>query len=936
MPSNITGLPRKDAKNVNFAKIYGAGVKKFAQMIGRPENEAKAIYAQYDRELPFICAARQSCPDEANREGFIAALRWCTPALGQWAPGGTCREGGRTVLAGRGQSASSRSRAPWYRATLGRSDIHTALNALIQGTPHAILSCGCAQPGAKASSRCCKCTTAWSAASPARNRPSCVAQLACDAVVLQVPMRADIKFGRNWGDAQHTSWQDLRAAPVPDSIVLPLASEPPVTVASIPFMITRTMREQLHALGVCEQEIAEMTPQQAHARLQQAHICVQCRLDPPDGDEVCSPYNEMWLHPRCQDAFIRARMADQNITWSTHTQPGGFAMAATLPEEPEMPPPQDDDDDGGDDGAAAWQSNGGAREDYPHGEREVGQPVAEFIYHDQNRKPYLKVCKRRTPDGKKSFPQYHWEGGRWQLGKPKGPPIPYRLPELLATSPDTVVWVCEGEKDADTLVGLGLVATTNPEGAGKWSPELNKWFAGRSTVVVLEDNDEAGRRHAQQVATALYAFVPNVRVITFRDLPEHGDVTDWLQGTLRSAVSLHQLAAKAPQFGEISADPYTFPEEADIPAWDWLYARHLLRGEVSGTAAQSGTGKSSLSIGEGLAMTSGKALLRQAVPRPLRVVLVNLEDSRNTMDKRIAAVMRLFGLTPADIGDRLIIKAKGEISIKVARVAKSGKVERNRALITALIKLMQKHRADVLSIDSFVRTHEVNESDNSMMLEVVECFEEVAAGGNCAVHLWHHTRKAGSGEQITVASARGASAIADAFRSYRMLETMSLKEHEQLLGIAPDMLAPGFYFRGFNGKRNFAPPAESSDWFRLENLTLRNGDEIGVAKAWTYPASVQDISAEVTDRVVTEIDRGMPGDRRFSNHNKAREREVWPVVQKHCPNKTEAQCRAAVTKWVAQGRLYTKEYHDPVEQKKRMGLYARPAPAKQAEEEVAP
>ena len=74
----------------------------------------------------------------------------------------------------------------------------------------------------------------------------------------------------------------------------------------------------------------------------------------------------------------------------------------------------------------------------------------------------------------------------------------------------------------------------------------------------------------------------------------------------------------------------------------------------------------------------------------------------------------------------------------------------------------------MLSIDSFVRTHEVNESDNSAMLEVVECFEEVAAGGNCAVHLWHHTSKATSGEQITVASARGAGAIADAFRWYRI------------------------------------------------------------------------------------------------------------------------------------------------------------------------
>ena len=116
------------------------------------------------------------------------------------------------------------------------------------------------------------------------------------------------------------------------------------------------------------------------------------------------------------------------------------------------------------------------------------------------------------------------------------------------------------------------------------------------------------------------------------------------------------------------AEPYAFPGEADIPAWDWLYGRHLLRGEVSGSAAMGGTGKSTLSIVEALAMASGRPLLGAPGPKPLRVVLVNLEDSRNTMDKRIAAVMRLYGLTPADIGDRLILKAKGEIKMKVAQL----------------------------------------------------------------------------------------------------------------------------------------------------------------------------------------------------------------------------------------------------------------------------
>ena len=41
-----------------------------------------------------------------------------------------------------------------------------------------------------------------------REQGELVARLACEAVKLEVPMRADIKYGRSWGDAKHT-WEEL-------------------------------------------------------------------------------------------------------------------------------------------------------------------------------------------------------------------------------------------------------------------------------------------------------------------------------------------------------------------------------------------------------------------------------------------------------------------------------------------------------------------------------------------------------------------------------------------------------------------------------------------------------------------------------------------------------------------------------------------------------
>jgi len=133
-------------------------------------------------------------------------------------------------------------------------------------------------------------------------------------------------------------------------------------------------------------------------------------------------------------------------------------------------------------------------------------------------------------------------------------------------------------------------------------------------------------------------------------------------------------------------------------------------------------------------MAAGKQLLQDRIMRPLRVVLINLEDNRSTMDKRIAAAMRHYKLKPSQIGDRLTVIAKGEIKFKIAKRLPNGEVERNEQVMKALTELMKEKKADVLSIDSFVRTHKVRENENSEIEQVIECYEEISLKAECAVH----------------------------------------------------------------------------------------------------------------------------------------------------------------------------------------------------------
>lgn len=93
----------------------------------------------------------------------------------------------------------------------------------------------------------------------------------------------------------------------------------------------------------------------------------------------------------------------------------------------------------------------------------------------------------------------------------------YRLPELLKSDPRRPVFTVAGEKDAETLAALGLVATTNVcgESAG-WLDSYSEALAGRH-VVVIEDADETGARHANEVCGSL---MRHARTVTRVRLPE--------------------------------------------------------------------------------------------------------------------------------------------------------------------------------------------------------------------------------------------------------------------------------------------------------------------------------------------------------------------------------------------------------------------------------
>lgn len=177
-----------------------------------------------------------------------------------------------------------------------------------------------------------------------------------------------------------------------------------------------------------------------------------------------------------------------------------------------------------------------------------GRIVATYDYRDAAGALQFQVVRfdpkgfrQRRPDGNGSW--------IWKLGNTAR--VLYRLPELIAAPPDAWVHVAEGEKDVENLAKRGLVATTCPQGAGKWSKLSDDSVLDGRRVVIIADKDAAGRAHADDVARRLHERVADLRVL---ELPGEGkDASDWLAAG-GTAEQLRELVDAAPRYSP-AAEP---------------------------------------------------------------------------------------------------------------------------------------------------------------------------------------------------------------------------------------------------------------------------------------------------------------------------------------------------------------------------------------------
>jgi len=167
-------------------------------------------------------------------------------------------------------------------------------------------------------------------------------------------------------------------------------------------------------------------------------------------------------------------------------------------------------------------------------DKETEKKVATYIYEDQDgkilfEKERWEKFNANNEKVSKRFIFYHYVGAKRIVGKGDSKQILYNLRDVIGSK---TVFICEGEKDADNLKSVwqekNCAFTTNAAGAEHWDESFNAFLKGKD-IIVLEDNDDAGRKRTALLERQLKQIGNSFKVIRFDELEEHGDVSDYLE-----------------------------------------------------------------------------------------------------------------------------------------------------------------------------------------------------------------------------------------------------------------------------------------------------------------------------------------------------------------------------------------------------------------------
>lgn len=368
-----------------------------------------------------------------------------------------------------------------------------------------------------------------------------------------------------------------------------------------------------------------------------------------------------------------------------------------------------------------------------------GDAVAVYDYIDENGVQLFQVLRgpgknfiQRRPDATAK------SGWKYQLGDTRR--VLYRLPRIIqAVAGGEIIYITEGEKDVHALEAAGVVATCNPQGAGKWKGEFSE-FLRDAIVLIIADRDDPGYEHARMVAASLKGIAAAVEI---REAAQGKDAADHLAAGLavRDFVTIWQ-DSDGPQ--NLAPDLLDFVAVEDPPQV-FVLGNMLELGEIMMLTGPEGWGKSTLLRQIGVCAAAGLHPFNMADITPRRVLMIDCENQERQSRREFRPLVGRAKECNHELAPgmfRLIVRPQG-----MDLGSDDGQAW--------LLERVTAHEPELLLLGSLWRLHRGDLNDELNARVVTEAINTARNKAGCAViieahsphgegRVWRNPRPAGS------------------------------------------------------------------------------------------------------------------------------------------------------------------------------------------------
>ncbi|RZI46695.1 hypothetical protein EQU50_03440 [Candidatus Finniella inopinata] len=370
---------------------------------------------------------------------------------------------------------------------------------------------------------------------------------------------------------------------------------------------------------------------------------------------------------------------------------------------------------------------------------ELGAPTDSWKYEDAKGNLLACVYRYDTPKGKQFRP---WDVKTRAFKTPDPRPL-YNQRGMINS--ETVI-VVEGEKCAQTLIDLGICATTAMNGAKApldktdWSPLHGKH------MIIWPDHDTVGQEYADRLVIKLktLGITSLSKVVIPDDKPESWDAAD----AFEEGVDIDALLQAQTQpidltianteetlpsatAGEVMTDRTPSPQ-------DWIAPRILTPGGLLVLGGAPKVGKTDMILSWLAHMAAGLPFLGMIPPRPLKIFYLQTEIMRPYLRERLQNLKFDPNFLPL-LHKNLVVTFQVRLLLNEDGVNK---------VYETVKRFFKPEEVDILVIDPLRNVYDAgksgSENDNMAMLAFLQDrVEKLRAMLNptMGVILTHHTKK---------------------------------------------------------------------------------------------------------------------------------------------------------------------------------------------------